>query len=356
MKRIITCSDGTWNKPGAMFDGKYVRTNVQKIFEAICKSVTPANSDAVVKQVKYYDEGVGSEGTPWSKLIGGATGKGIDNNIKDAYKFIVWNYEPGDEIFIFGFSRGAYTARSLAGMIHNCGILKNNDLRLIDKAYDMYRNRDKEEFKPGGIEAMKFKADNCYPEERIKFVGVWDTVGALGIPIRAFQFINKAEYAFHDTTLGWVVQNAYHALAVDESRGSFKPTLWTLNPDQAKRAADQTLVQVWFSGVHSHVGGGYPDEGLSDIALQWMVAHAKKHGLGFDEAYLMANLKPNPAGTWYNSRSGLFKYLPGYVRPVLKTELSNETIDSTVYERMKLMPPTLNPLYKPINVDLLIEQ
>src|SRR6201999_1776124 len=130
----ITCSDGTWNRPGAKYDGKYVATNVQSIFEAIGKSTTGENGREI-NQVKYYDEGIGAAGSWWSRMIDGATRKGIDENIKLIYEFLALNYEPGDELYLFGFSRGAYTARSLAGLIRNCGILKNNDPRLIDEAY-----------------------------------------------------------------------------------------------------------------------------------------------------------------------------------------------------------------------------
>lgn len=338
MKRIITCSDGTWNKPGVEDGGKIVETNVQKIFEAICKRVSPPGGPGI-HQIKYYDEGVGAEGTAWSKAIDGATGKGIDDNIKDIYKFIVWNYEPGDELFLFGFSRGAYTARSLAGLIRNCGILKNNDLTLINQAYDIYRDRNDPAKNPNGEEAMAFKAKYCFAEKQIKFVGVWDTVGALGIPVHSFQFFNKEKYAFHDTTLSGLVDNAYHALAVDERRSNFEPTLWKQNPKNDW----QTLEQVWFTGVHSNIGGGYSDTGLGDITLKWMVEKAKLHGLGFDEDYLLNNVKPNPLGTLYDSRKGIFKFTPDYVRPVLKTQYADEQISNTVFERMENIASDYHP-------------
>ena len=119
MKRIVSCSDGTWNKPNSRFEGIPVRSNVQKIFDLIRKK-----DDSGILQIKYYDEGIGAEGNLFTRLFDGATGKGIDENILDAYRFVVWNYEPGDEIYLFGFSRGAYTARSLAGLIRKCGIIR----------------------------------------------------------------------------------------------------------------------------------------------------------------------------------------------------------------------------------------
>ena len=154
MKRIITCSDGTWNKPSTTQKGKPIRTNVQKIFDLICKR------DAQnILQIKYYDQGIGAEGNWFTRTFDGATGKGIDNNIMDAYKFIVWNYEPGDEIYLFGFSRGAYTARSLAGLIRKSGILKKNDLNLLSKAYQLYRNHDA---RPDSDEAREFRISNSF--------------------------------------------------------------------------------------------------------------------------------------------------------------------------------------------------
>ena len=211
MKRIITCSDGTWNKPNTKVDGKSVRTNVQRIFDFI----TTADS-AGITQVKYYDEGIGSEGNALSRMFSGSTGKGIDENILDAYKFICWNYAPGDEIFLFGFSRGAYTARSLAGLIRKSGILKVNDLDFIAEAYKMYRNKS---IAPKDAAAENFRNKNSHPDVRIKFIGVWDTVGSLGIPLWSFQWYNKKKYTFYDTTISSIIENAYHALALDEVRG-----------------------------------------------------------------------------------------------------------------------------------------
>lgn len=345
MKRIITCSDGTWNKPGDQFDGKYVQTNVQKLFEAICKKVTPDDGRKVVHQIKYYDEGVGAEGSAWSKMIDGATGRGIDDNIKDIYKFIIWNYEPEDELFLFGFSRGAYTARSLAGLIRNCGILKKNNMMLVEEAYQIYRNRDNPELDPKGAISKKFREDNSHPEERIKFVGVWDTVGALGVPVHAFQWIDKNKYQFHDTTLSSLVENAFQALAIDERRSNFKPTLWTLSKDVKDRVVGQRMEQVWFCGVHSNVGGGYPDQGLSDITLNWMADKARSCGLGFDEPYLASILNPNPEGTLYDSKTGIFGLLPDYIRPVCKTPFANESVDPSVDIRKTNIPD-----YLPSNV------
>ncbi len=332
MKRIITCSDGTWNKPNTIENGKTTRTNVQKIFDYIL------HVHNGVTQIKYYDEGIGASGSKLNRILQGATGKGIDDNIKDAYKFICWNYQPADEIYLFGFSRGAYTARSLGGLIRKCGIIKKNDLNLINEAYDMYRNKD---VHPDDAVATDFKMKFSYlPMPNIKFIGVWDTVGALGIPLSWFQWYNKKKYQFHDTTLSSTVEYAYHALAIDEKRKTFMPTLW----QQSAKAKDskQVLEQRWFAGVHSNVGGGYPDEGLADISLQWMIDNAIKVGLGFDIECVKENIKPNVNGELYESRTGFYKWIPAYLRKIEQGTL----IDVTVNERIKVLAT-----YKPGNIN-----
>ena len=332
MKRIITCSDGTWNKPNQSYQGKPVSTNVQRIFEAICNS-----DNQQIQQIKYYDEGVGAEGSWLNRWMDGATGKGIDDNILSAYKFILWNYEPGDQLYLFGFSRGAYTARSLAGLIRNCGILKNNDLSLIKEAYRIYRARNPIT-DPTGAEAMAFKQKHSYYENlRIKFIGVWDTVGALGIPSRWFQWYNNKKYQFHDTTLSSITDYAYQALAIDEKRSNFMPALWEMSNKVRSGEVEQVVQQVWFPGVHSNIGGGYPDQGLSDVTLSWMINKAKETGLGFEKRYIDTAIKPNVAGELYNSKKFPFSLLPDYLRPICNNPLANEAVDPAAAERMKII-------------------
>jgi uncharacterized protein (DUF2235 family) len=341
-KRIITCSDGTWNKPGDVEEGVNIRTNVQKIFEAIC------NEDGEgIKQIKYYDQGVGSTGSKLRRIIDGATGYGLDENILDAYKFIIWNYEQGDEIYLFGFSRGAYTSRSLAGMIRKVGLVKNNDLNLIKKAYDLYRNPKE---KPDGKVATEFREKHSQPDAHVKFIGVWDTVGSLGIPFMVMQ--NKKKYQFHDTTLSSAVDFAYHALAIDEQRKSFIPTLWKKSSNLGNRDTKQVLEQRWFAGVHSNIGGGYPKTGLSDIALKWMIDKAKDTGLTFEPEYIanQNNIAPNIKSTLYNSNKPPFKFLGKHVRQVLKTEGANEIVDDSVFERIVTDLSPDGPPYRPVNI------
>ncbi|MBE7178992.1 MAG: DUF2235 domain-containing protein [Mucilaginibacter polytrichastri] len=322
MKRIITCSDGTWNSPS-----KNEQTNVQKIFEAICNI-----DNKGVNQIKFYDQGVGTSGGKFRKIYDGATGKGLDDNILDAYKFILWNYVPGDEIYLFGFSRGAYTARSLAGLIYKCGILRNNDLNLIKKAYKLYRDGD---LKPSSAVATKFREKYSHPEQVIRFIGVWDTVGALGIPLRWFELVNQNKYRFHDTKLNAKVQFAHQALAIDEKRTNFVPVIWQQDEHIAERNPGQVLEQVWFSGVHSNIGGGYPNQGLSDIALKWMVEKAEAAGLGFEKLYLEEHLNPNVKGKLYESNGFPFNLAGEHIREIGKQIRGNESVHFTVKERLE---------------------
>ncbi|MGV8879369.1 MAG: DUF2235 domain-containing protein [Sphingobacteriaceae bacterium] len=338
MKRIITCSDGTWNLPGDTYQNQIVRSNIQKIFESICNEAGDGTH-----QIKYYDEGIGAEGSKFRKIFDGITGGGLDENILDAYKFICWNYSQGDEIYIFGFSRGAYTARSLAGLIRTAGLVKNNDLLLINKAYEIYRDRGNAKKHPEGDIAKNFREKYSQPDFRIKFIGVWDTVGSLGVPIKFGG--SKDRYEFHDTTLSSYVDFAYQALAIDEKRKNFQPTIWQQSENANKEDTKQVLEQVWFSGVHSNIGGGYPNEGLSDIALQWMIDKAKATGLSFEEQYVSDHVKPKADGELYNSFAFPFSLAGKFIRPVMLSTYARESVHPSVFERMQKLPG-----YKPENV------
>ena len=272
-KRIVICADGTWNKPEQRDHLGPSATNVAK-FAAV---VLPEDAQRVT-QVVYYHKGVGVSGGIFARLSGGAFGEGISTNIEDCYLFVMNNYRPGDELFLVGFSRGAYTVRSLAGLIRNCGILKQEHLFRYSEAYALYRDRDPNSH-PRAPAAEKFRRDFAWPDAEIRFIGVWDTVGALGIPISALRFWNKAHYEFHDVTLSTHVRGAYHALALDEERKPFLPTLWARGNDAP---AEQVLEQVWFPGSHCDVGGGFSDAGLSDGALTFMCDRASRHGLAID--------------------------------------------------------------------------
>jgi uncharacterized protein (DUF2235 family) len=296
MTNIVLCCDGTWNNADQKeVDGELCVTNVLKI---ACRLKKQAAGGAL--QTIYYDQGVGT-GNVLDRIQGGATGEGLEANINDAYRFLLANYEPGDAIYIFGFSRGAYTARSIAGMIRRCGILLRENVKKYPQAKDLYRSG----VMADDAVAVKFRKDFCIEVDTpIRCVGVWDTVGALGIPLRAFASSNQKKYQFLDTSLSRTVKFAFHALAVDEHRGPFEPTLWNSEP-----VAGQTVQQVWFAGAHSDVGGGYPEHGLSDLALNWMMDAASTAGLEFDAPVVTAlGTKPDYKQKVHDSKSALYTF------------------------------------------------
>ena len=299
MKRLVICFDGTWNRLDAPHP-----TNV--LFTA--ESVLPVAADGTV-QVVYYDEGVGTD--EGESLTGGIFGAGLLRNLSEAYRFIIFNHAPGDEIHIFGFSRGAYTARSLAGLLATSGLVSRRHAGRANEAILHYRQRAAtQSFR----EAMLAFRSECAPELcvsededdwrcrnipghapgslprlRVAYLGVWDTVGALGIPgYIAFANAMNRGFQFHDVSLSPLVDRARHAVAIDERKRDFAPTLWdNLDELNALRGADSTrpdapYQQVWFPGVHGSVGGGGERRGLSDAALVWIWDGARQAGLDFD--------------------------------------------------------------------------
>lgn len=295
MKRLIVCCDGTWNNLD-----RECPTNVVKIAQAI----RPIANDGT-PQVICYEEGLG---TQWySKLPGGAFGWGIDLDIQNAYHFLCLNYTPGDEIYLFGFSRGAYTVRSLAGLIYCSGLLSRSHICRAPKAYQMYRDR---KIHPKSAEAEQFRAD-FGDRVPITLLGCWDTVGALGIPdlipeLSIDDWVNT-KYQFHDCELSWIVQNALHAVAIDEQRKPFNVT--PMEKSNNPKGQNQKLRQVWFPGSHGCVGGGTSENrGLSDGALLWMLQSTHELGLklDFDRDAIDGGITLNPNLT-FGSNSKLAK-------------------------------------------------
>jgi uncharacterized protein (DUF2235 family) len=279
---------------------------VIKIAYRLCKRAPDGT-----EQVVYYDQGVGTGGIE-DKFLGGATGAGLEQNIHDAYLFLVANYEPGDEIFLFGFSRGAFTARSIGGMIRKCGIIRREFVEQFRPAEKLYHDAG---VKAGGAEAQKFRGSftvDGAADTPVQMIGVWDTVGALGIPLRGLRARNRDEFEFHDTALNQAVKFAFHALAIDEHRGPFVPTLWSTSP-----VAGQTVRQVWFPGVHTDVGGGYEEVDLSDGSLQWMIDCAKEAGLAFDQTVMDKHkLAPKPDGKIHESMTAFYRLQGIHQRPI----------------------------------------
>ena len=317
MKRLIVCCDGTWNRPDQVAQGVAAPTNVAKFALALADTDREGN-----RQCLHYQAGVGTR--RWERLLGGGLGVGLSRNVQECYRFIVDHYEPGDELYFFGFSRGAFTARSTVGLVRNGGILRPEHRHRIAEAYALYRDPKKDSH-PSGIAAELFRRSYSYDEIYVDFVGVWDTVGALGIPIDGFRppLLSRL-WTFHDTKLSRYVRHAYHAIAIDERRRPFQPTLWVRDAGD-----DQVLEQVYFAGVHCDVGGGYADPSLSEIALLWMVDRASDCGLAFrpERLSLMEpstdvdeprragiDVRPDARGKLHDSRTGFYKLLPAYDR------------------------------------------
>jgi uncharacterized protein (DUF2235 family) len=286
-------------------------------------------------QIVYYHSGVGT-GDKVDAFLGGAFGEGIDRNILECYEFLVNNYHPGDQLYFFGFSRGAYTARSLAGFIRNSGIVKQKFAGMAKEAFSMYRDRDPAKH-PNSDLGKTFRS-SFSNEVDVDVIGVWDTVGALGVPLGIFDRFNHTRFAFHDVSLSARVKNAFHALAIDERRGPFAPTLW-MQPRADAEQKRNWLEQAWFAGVHSNVGGGYAEAGLSDIALRWMVERVKAHPgspdsttLEFDDDYLAELTRPNEFARLYDSMTGAFKALGETERRIDRDRDQNERLGMLTWE------------------------
>lgn len=327
MKRLVICCDGTWNTADQEWP-----TNVTRLALA----VAPTGHDGREQRL-YYRQGVGT--TRWQRVRGGAFGVGLSSNVIDAYRFIVRHYEPGDDLFFFGFSRGAFTARSTAGLVRSAGILRRENVDLVPAAYALYRARNK---LPRGIESTLFRRAYSH-ETRVRFIGVWDTVGALGIPASANPLVGllNRRWQFHDTQLSSYVDAAFHALAIDEKRGPFRPAIWYQSDSPA--AAQQVMEQVWFPGVHSDVGGGYAAHGASDTALMWLADKAREWGLGLrDDAFASEAVEewlkvlPDPAGRIHESRKGIYRLMRPWARPIGEQKDGHESLAPAALARHAL--------------------
>lgn len=326
-KNIVVCSDGTGNR-----GGKSAGTNVWRIFKAV------ERHSQQFPQVTYYDDGVGTDDLRWLRLIGGAFGWGLSRNIRQAYTFLSLNYEPGDRIYLFGFSRGAFTVRSLAGMVLDVGLLKREALlRAANNRDRMLKNLLRAHRSTGGAKESrlcKAKELGGYGENdlwqtdensndtdslSIHFIGVWDTVDAVGVPFdelkAPIECISKLMFRlrawqFANCDLSEHVKHACQALSLDDERKTFLPNVWETQRNSSCIVndcfCDDRIEQVWFAGAHSNVGGGYPKDALAYVTLDWMMQKAASHGLAFAQGELeRVQATANAHGKIYNSRSGL---------------------------------------------------
>jgi uncharacterized protein (DUF2235 family) len=331
-KRLVICCDGTWNSLG-----QPAPTNVVRVRNAVA-----GTDPAGVRQLVHYRAGVGAGKKLLEHLAGGLFGVGLSAAVRDAYRFVVENYEPGDELFFFGFSRGAYTARSTVGLIRNCGVLRPGEAHRIDEAYRLYRDRDPATG-PASPAARRFRRDHAHEDETpVRFVGVWDTVGALGIPMSGGRLVNllNRRWRFHDTQLARTVQSAFQALAVDEHRKSFAPAIWAPCPDDD---GTQQREQVWFAGAHSDVGGGYPEPELANLALGWMAGRAEKCGLVFRPDAFAGPPPRNELAVLHRSLNAFFRCFGSVDREVGRTDPASEAVASCVQLRHRRMRPPYEP-------------
>ncbi len=322
MKRLIICCDGTWHH------AEQPRTsNVVDLGRAIL----PRSDIDAAEQVLFYQPGLGSE--HGKGLAAGISGAGIDRDIQDAYRFLVHNYRDGDEIWCFGFSRGAYTVRSLVGLLRNAWLLDKREAARIPDAYHIYRTK----WGPDADNATRFRDRWCRPVQ-VHFLGVWDTVGALGIPLELFSELNDRRYAFHDTRLSRIVRHAYHAVAIDERREPFRPTLWQTH------AGRTHTEQCWFAGSHGDVGGTAQDPGLGAICLRWIADAASGCGLALDETFLRGLTEHAGAGHVYRSDRGLWRALGRAWRPIGRRN-HDESVHVSAEQRF-----LRDPDYRPRNL------
>lgn len=353
-KRLVLFLDGTWNSVNS-------NTNVWRM-RALC---APKGDDGK-PQLVYY--GIGVNG-----FLGGVFGQGLDENIRLAYEWIVENYNAGDEIFIFGFSRGAFTARALAGFVAIEGVLKAGSPVGVAELFNRYKKGDEEsiwtlnEAKEKGDTSRLTRQENWllkYSQPtQVKMVGVWDTVGSLGLAWGSISGISRSEFDYLQTGLRIHILNAYHALAVDEHRRDFAPTLWTVRHPKdptvviAKPRPLSGVEQRWFVGAHANVGGGYETDILAQAPLRWMMKKAESHGLTFrSEVNLDGDdVKASIADSYKAFGSGVYaKVVPPLYRtlgqePDVRDDGShiniNETIDASVFRRWRA-----DPSYRPDNL------
>jgi uncharacterized protein (DUF2235 family) len=353
-KRLALFLDGTWNEVSD-------NTNIWR-FRAL---FSPESADGC-EQRAFYSTGLGTKFG--EKVRGGMFGTGIDTAITSAYEWLMENYQPGDEIFILGFSRGAYTARSLSGFISKCGLLRNGAPLGVNQLFKRYRRHGEKTIRDLIAAQGDGKADFSFEEAwmlkfaqavPIKFLGVFDTVGALGVPFPLLRRLRGSAYPFLNTGLRQNNEFAFHALAIDEHRKAFAPTLWSNEgATSAKPRPIERTEQRWFVGAHANVGGGCFDDPLAQLPFKWLAGKATAQGLAFkDEFATEPKAATAPISDSYTKFMwGLYRVFTlgrRYYRPIGVPPNDegegvtniNETIDISVFDRWradsKYRPPKL---------------
>ena len=327
MQRLIVCCDGSWRDLDSVYPSNVIK---------LAQSITEKDAGGI-RQVVFYGEGIGSN---TKSRISGVLGLGVDDHIMDAYKFLAMNYHPGDEIYLFGFSRGAYTARSIAGMIYCSGLVDREHMRNIPEAFELYRDSDT---KPGSKKATQFRQTHG-ERAPVEVLGCWDTVGALGIP---FQIPGtemddefNQRFAFHDTCVNPSVKLALHAKAIDEHRSVFEVT-----PMHPCKGSGQIVEEVWFPGDHSCIGGGkVPKAPLSNRCLLWMIERMEAHRvqLSWDLNRVEDGVSCDHTIDFDNQIKGMYKLAGSKLRPI---DGVFDQLDQSVKRRWRDRPD-----YRPENL------
>jgi uncharacterized protein (DUF2235 family) len=339
-KNIIILSDGTGQKGGINEN-----TNVYKLFNFL--------EDRTPEQVVYYDPGIG---TDFRGIFGSITGRGFSQNMLQCYRFLFDNYEAGDKVFLFGFSRGAATVRSLSGFIHLFGVLPSCRPDLIKEAFRIYKKKNTEKRKEL---ADAFIAKHHTMWLQVHFIGVWDTVAALGFPNKLFDaFANLvAPHHFHDFALSKCVDYARHAISIDDERKTFHPVLWDPLPPGSD---PDRLKQVWFCGVHTDVGGGYAKRELSYYSLEWMIREARAKGLRlFEKEDKTDNWNRYLAARKFDIDGHMHDELTGFKAYIFRRKVRSWppthgriVIHKSVLERKKNQRNETDPAYRPWIFDI----
>ena len=327
-KNIVIFSDGTGQEGGVG-----ANSNIYKLFNMI--------EDRTERQVAFYDRGLG---TGVHKISGSIAGLGISRNIKDCYRFLFENFNAGDQVYLFGFSRGAATMRSLSSFIHHFGILPQSRPELISQAYKIYQISDGNK---RVTKAAEFIDRHHTMWTRIRFLGCYDTVAALGLPwptlSALMELLPFMRHRFHDFKLSQCVDHACQALAIDDARKVFHPILWDEDCEQV-----QSIRQVWFSGMHTDVGGGYPEQQLSDIPLAWLTNEAVGLGLNIYPKHKVT-INENINGIMHNSRGSFWKRViyRRRIRQWQKSRKQKPLIHGSVLQRTKGIDNSEATPYKP---------
>lgn len=306
-RNLIVACDGTWNEPETRPDGSVVGTNVVRFMDAL--------ATVGDRQVKHYEQGVGTR--KWEAIPGALYGYGLERRIAGCYRFLRnrfadagWEHEQ-NRVFLMGFSRGAYTVRRIAGLLDTVGLPR--DMADIEAGIEAYENRDLDRI-------ADWRDSGRFFAVPIEMVGIWDTVKAT----------NDPDYA--DRRLPSNVKAGYHAMAIDERRLLFPVLEWDDDP---------RVTQAWFAGTHSDVGGGYVDDGLADVALEWMIYRGLSHGLQFDARRVKTTVTPRPTGPIHESLTGIWETLGEFLRPIAPTS----PVHASVRVRREELPD-----YRPNNL------